>query len=655
MILAILIVSLLTVSAVNAEDNATSDILGVDETADEVVSINNDNQEILEVNNVETLADLSNEITQSGSVLNLTKNYKCSYNDSSISIKKSLTINGNGCTIDGNKQVRIFDVADNVNVVLNNISFINCFINEDYGNGGAIYNGGNLTVNNCSFVDCSAGYEESYGGAIYSKIKGFLAVNNCIFMNTRSDDGAAGAIAGADSIVNCSFVGCHSGPYSGGAICSYKSLIVMGCSFVNCYSGSDGGAIFAQDGLIVRDCSFVNCSACSGGAIIMYIWGSLNVSNCSFADCSAYDGGAIYSYDVDAFVADCTFVDCSASRDTNGNGGAICNDNDYGKISAVNCTFINNTATGYGGATYKCNVMDCIFKGNIAGKAGNDVYPLKYSLNVSDFSSVYKSGDKLIINLIDSEGSSITGAKIKIDIYKGNYIIGTYYCLSGDGWVVTLTPGNYTALVSFDDGATSSHLNTTANVVVTKAVTVISASDVSVSYNDPNGKLVATIITEHGNPFVINCLDINLNGVNYVVKTDSKGQASIPVRNLVPGEYNATISYRGSSNYKASNVTVLVNVTKAATVISALDVSVAYNDPSGELVATIVNEHGTSIVANLNINLNGETYTAKTDSKGKLSVSTADLPPGNYIATISYNGSGNYTASSTTANIKVNP
>ena len=190
---------------------------------------------------------------------------------------------------------------------------------------------------------------------------------------------------------------------------------------------------------------------------------------------------------------------------------------------------------------------------------------------------------------------------------------------------------------------------------MTKAVTVISASDVSVSYNDPNGKLVATIITEHGNPFVINCLDINLNGVNYVVKTDSKGQASIPVRNLVPGEYNAIISYRGSSNYKASNVTVLVNVTKAATVISALDVSVAYNDPSGELVATIVNEHGTSIVANLNINLNGETYTAKTDSKGKLSVSTADLPPGNYIATISYNGSGNYTASSTTANIKVNP
>ena len=550
----------MAISGVSAQDNATSNVVSVEETNEEVVSVENDDQVILGANNVGTFKDLANEITQSRSVLNLTKNYQYSDRDSSISITKSLTINGNGYTIDGNKQVRIFDVAENVNVVLNNISFINGFINEDYGNGGAIYNRGSLNVNNCSFVDCSAGYEEGYGGAIYSKSKASLAVNNCIFMNTRSDDGGAGAITGADSVVNCSFVGCHSGPYSGGAIGNYyNSLIVIGCSFVNCSTGAGGGAISSYDSLIVMGCSFVDCFAAWGGAIDISS-GSLNISNCSFGDCSAQDGGAINNYEGNVFAVDCTFVDCSANSRISGRGGAIYTDNEYGNVSAVNCTFINNTATTYGGATYKCNVLDCIFQGNLAGKAGNNMYPLGYSLNVPDFSSVYKSGDKLIINLIDDEGSSITDANIKIEIYKGDSIIGTYYCLSGDGWVVTLTPGNYTALVSFDGDATGSPLNTTSHVVVAKAATIISASDVSVAYRDPSGELVVSMVTEHGNPFVINCLNVNLNGRDYIVKTDSNGRASLPLSTLSPGEYIATISYKGSSNYKASNATANIRV-----------------------------------------------------------------------------------------------
>jgi len=55
----------------------------------------------------------------------------------------------------------------------------------------------------------------------------------------------------------------------------------------------------------------------------------------------------------------------------------------------------------------------------------------------------------------------------------------------------------------------------------------------------------------------------------------------------------------------------------------------------------------------LNVDLNGKTYTAKTDSNGQISVSTADLAPGTYTATISYKGSSNYKATSTTAKIVV--
>ncbi|WP_407454798.1 hypothetical protein, partial [Methanobrevibacter sp.] len=189
---------------------------------------------------------------------------------------------------------------------------------------------------------------------------------------------------------------------------------------------------------------------------------------------------------------------------------------------------------------------------------------------------------------------------------------------------------------------------------VTKSGTVISAGDVSVAYKDPNGELVATIVNEHGKSLVVN-LNVELNGKTYTVKTDSNGQASLSLDTLKPGTYTATISYKGSSNYNASTTTVQVVVTKAGTIISAPDVTVAYNNPNGKLVSTITNEHDKPLVVNLNVNLNGQTYTAKTDSNGQMSVSTADLAPGTYVATISYKGSSNYKATSTTANIVVKP
>ena len=42
MVLAIFFVSLLAISAVSAADNATSDVVGVEKTTDEVVSVEND-------------------------------------------------------------------------------------------------------------------------------------------------------------------------------------------------------------------------------------------------------------------------------------------------------------------------------------------------------------------------------------------------------------------------------------------------------------------------------------------------------------------------------------------------------------------------------------------------------------------------------------
>ncbi len=110
MLLAIILVSLVTVSVVSAAENVTEDIVGVDATVDVV---NEDDQETLNENGdlPGTFDDLSGEISavEDGGILNLTKDYRfVNGSGNGIVINKSITINGNNHKLDGNNQSRIF-------------------------------------------------------------------------------------------------------------------------------------------------------------------------------------------------------------------------------------------------------------------------------------------------------------------------------------------------------------------------------------------------------------------------------------------------------------------------------------------------------------------------------------------------------------------
>ena len=110
-----------------------------------------------------------------------TSDYKL---NSGILINKSdITINGNGHTIDGSNQARIFNITAN-NIIISNIIFANGNINE--GLGGALHSSGSVTLNNVTFKNSNA----DYGGAI--SVSGQSIINNAIFTNnTASEDGGA--------------------------------------------------------------------------------------------------------------------------------------------------------------------------------------------------------------------------------------------------------------------------------------------------------------------------------------------------------------------------------------------------------------------------------------------------------------------------------
>ena len=351
MILAIFLVSLLAVSAVSAADNTTKNI-DVEKT-DEILSVD-ENQLILRENNDKgTFTDLANEIANAGSQLNLDKNYHFTENDSEeykygIKIEKSIVINGNGHTIDGQYQAAIFDISGS-NVILNNISFMH-FSSDNMGSA-VHWSGANGILANSSFYYGSS----NVGGAVFwSGANGILA--NSSFLDTYAGSfGGAVYWSGADGVLaNSSFENINSNGYSGGAIdWGGARGTLSNCSFVRCY---------------IRGVSEWD----SGGAIIWDgAYGTL--SNSNFINCSSrYYGGSIDWRGKYGYLYGCNFMNSEVIyRD----GGAVRWSGQNGVV--YNSTFTNNKANRYGGGIYfesaDCSLVTSNFEGNYAPD-GSDWY-----------------------------------------------------------------------------------------------------------------------------------------------------------------------------------------------------------------------------------------------------------------------------------------
>lgn len=186
----------------------------------------------------------------SGSSIKLNKDISFDEYDSSISISKKLTIDGNGHTIDAKGNSRIFSISGD-NVVLENIVFKNAQYSS--GNGGAIYwSGSNGKLINCTFINNVA----ENGGAVYwYGYKG--NITDCKFTSNSADN-------------------------QGGALYLYSSFTITNSNFKD-NKAEYGGAIAVGDdySVSIENSSFNNNAADYGSAIKWY--NSVGtVNNCFF-------------------------------------------------------------------------------------------------------------------------------------------------------------------------------------------------------------------------------------------------------------------------------------------------------------------------------------------------------------------------------------
>lgn len=314
-----------TVSNVFASENITDNI---------VISNSNHN----------TYTDLNDKISDCDNIIILDKNYTFDSNydeefKNGISIKKELTIDGQGYSINGNNLAGVFKIESD-NVILKNINFINL---NSVSSGSIVWNGDNGFVQNCNFTNNSC----SLNGIIEWR-GGNGSVGSCMFKNNSVIDlgstvfwiGDCGTVTNTDfihnghvskgtlfwrgsngNIQNCSFIGNGDYNYS-----LNKAKIVLDyewdCRSVNPYSNP-----------LIRSLYFFY-----GGAV--YCDGNnLLINNSKFLKNSAFDGGAIYCAGKNLRCINSTFTNNTCVND----GGAIyCSENAVNS-SIIDLILINNT------------------------------------------------------------------------------------------------------------------------------------------------------------------------------------------------------------------------------------------------------------------------------------------------------------------------
>ena len=714
MMLAILLLSLFVVSAVSAADNATSDVLSVNETTEEVVSVDDDNHVILEETNVGTFTDLANEIANAKGTLNLNRNYAYSDGDDDyrfgITIDKSIIINGNGYTIDGanhyillelygyksNAYAKIFNVAAS-NVVLKNINFINNanFLSDDDRASAIDWNGANGKITGCSFTNS---YSIGNGAIYWNGTNG--EVSDCTFMNSHSRQGGAVFWSGDNGeLTGCSFIDCsaESQSHSGGALhWSGDNGIVSDCSFIDCSAEyQNGGALlWSGDNGIVSDCSFEDCSASRYGGAIQWEGNGGTVSDCSFERISSgsdggvicwerpygtvkhcsfvnshsgRDGGAIFWYTRHGRLTDCVFIESSSD----GDGGAIKWEGFNGTL--LNCLFVNSTADGTGGAVdWSPNygnlsfVSNCSFVNSRSIFNGGALYWKSETGTLSDCSFTNSHSG--------AYGGALYWEVLNGTVINCNFMGSTAYNGGAVYWNGVM---GYIALSSFKNNAAENAGGGIYVVDIPLFGLIDPIFEGNVAQNGPDW------FSESGTIEIIHSTILSAPNVSTTVGTSKNLVVTLTDfnKNALAGEeisvvlnnvrYNLNTNSKGKASLAiptnldpktyvatityAGNEEYAPSTASANVVVNKIGtlISAVYDANNNEIVATLTNANTGKAIssANIKLNLNGATATVKTNSKGQAKFSTVGLSSG--TAKISYAGNSKYKSTSTSIAITV--
>ena len=540
---------------------------------------------VIAYNSIGDFYDLLMKIhnTPEGGVLVLDRDYEFTTGfNKGILISKSITIDGAGHTLNGNKLSRIFNITAD-DVTIRNVNFINGnaygrYFSSNVGGGAIYWSGDHGYLFNCSFVKNSgSGIEEDPfdregigmddNGMIWFSVR-------MRAMGVKTNEGGAIIWNGANGTVNkCLFKENGVGyPYYGGAI-SWRGDFgkVIGSEFLSndawagsaiCWIGENGSicsSSFADNGM---------------GSAIMWFAKSGNISNSILLD-SWRDSLYVYGGNVTAdnnwwgdtiegynqisktipindwlvlnFTADKSIVYKGDEITVNCSLGYLANESGIIKEYAANLLNtrlyldngdVINLVNGTG--QYKFNAPST---GKISGIS---IINGKVQINIkslakiksSDLTKFYKASKQFKVRVYGADGKLIAGKNVKFVINKKTY----YGKTDNKGYAVlnkNLKPGKYSVTTQYGSVKVKNKI-TIKPTLITKNVN---------KKVKKAGKFTVKVVKSNGKAYPKRTVKVKFLGNTYKIKTNNNGIATLKLsKNLKIGKYTIKTTYNGLTN-----------------------------------------------------------------------------------------------------------
>ena len=257
------------------------------------------------------------------------------------------------------------------------------------------------------------------------------------------------------------------------------------------------------------------------------------------------------------------------------------------------------------------------------------------TVKASDITKYYKGSTQYSATFLDSQGNVLANRYVAIAVNGKSYKVKT----DAKGVAklsVNLKPGTYKVVST--DPITGYKLSTTFKILST-----ISGTATTKKVAGDSKKFTATFLKSNGKALAKKYIKIKLKGKTYKVKTNSKGKATLSLKNLKKGTYKV-ICYNNDGLSKTFKIKVYNKVsTKFTTSLYTF-----LKRDSKKIKVTLKNSLGYAPTKGkiIKIKINGKTYTKKTNSKGAVYLKLPSLKKGVYTVKYKFSGASHYKATS---------
>ena len=670
--ISILLILLITVSigAVSAHDNETV-LTDTVVTGTDAASIQNA---------IDKASD--------GDTINLGENKQYNIENDTININKKITIKGDNVTIAAGASRGAFSIRSVSDVAVEGLTFVNPITLPGYGEsftGKAIYTqaSSNIQITNCRFINYAYGVEmyttsnsevkDSYFNGATTTVSGMagsgtkaiqlmgsknINIKNNIFDGPIYDSLSIAATSSYVNIENNTFINNTFAIFYGGA--STEGNKIKNNRFITCgglnttwYITNEAlKKIYNTDKIpiLFEGLPYIGLQKASSG--IEIIGNEFTVKDNSRIIYSEAENTA---HGFPSVIGDINITDNTVKKaNSNVNDESVI----FYHLKVVTSLSIDPTGdivlkSNNFTDVPKINKLKLEFESISINETTGDI-TIPKSKTSTYMSVVYAKANRVVVELTDLSGVTLTGEKISYTINGGasqsatTDEYGHIYINGLEGSVdLDLTYAG-------SDKYYRTTLESELQMGNTQTQTVIHASALNVNaINAKSTKYAFTLKDSTGKVVEAKTVSITFNGKIYTATSDKDGIVSFALPTSIAGKYAVTLAFTGDSAYKGSVAVSTISIVKQATKLTVAKKT--FKKSAAKKVTAVLKDNKGKVLKNkkMTLKVNGKSYTAKTNSKGVATFTLKLTKKGIFTATTKFAGDSYYTAKTTTSKIVV--